>query len=158
LQQYNALLDVLISGSGEAALYREVLTDEAARNAGQECEVKIGTEFKAISLSRPAYEKLRALPKPTDKATAHYLARTLQAFELSGVALDAGKRAEARKLADRISELTRPSRPTFPKASARSPSLRRNSRGCRPTTSSRTSRKRTGALRCAPTPPTICRS
>ena len=106
LQQFDAYAEVLQGGWGEAALYREVLPDEAARTAAQDCEVKIGTEFNALTLSRPIYEKLKAMPAPADKPTALYLKRTLQGFELSGVALDDAKRAEARKLADRISELT----------------------------------------------------
>lgn len=115
LQQFDDLLNVLIGANGEAGLYREVLVDEAARSAAQDCEVKVGTEFNAVTLSRPIYEKLKALPAPADKPSAFYLQRTLQAFELSGVALDADKRVEARKLADRISELTTSFQANIPK-------------------------------------------
>ncbi|UUR09032.1 hypothetical protein [Sphingomonas glaciei] len=115
LQQFDDLLNVLIGASGEATLYREVLVDDAARTAAQDCEVKVGTEFNAVTLSRPIYEKLKALPTPADKASAFYLQRMLQAFELSGVALDADKRVEARRLADRISELTTTFQANIPK-------------------------------------------
>ncbi|GAA4006538.1 M3 family metallopeptidase [Sphingomonas humi] len=115
LQQFDMLVNVLYAASGEAGLYREVLVDKAARDAAQDCEVKVGTEFNALSLSRPIYEKLKAVPPQADKATAFYLRRTLQQFELSGVALDTDKRAEARKLADRISELTTEFQANIPK-------------------------------------------
>lgn len=115
LQQFDKLLEVLIGASGEAGLYREVLVDDSARTAAQDCEVKVGSEFNAVSLSRPIFEKLKALPQPADRPSAYFLQRTLQAFELSGVALDADKRAEARKLADRISELTTTFQANIPK-------------------------------------------
>ncbi|WP_426267728.1 M3 family metallopeptidase [Sphingomonas sp. LHG3443-2] len=115
LQQFDKLLEVLIGASGEAGLYREVLVDDAARNAAQDCEVKVGTEFNAVSLSRPIYDKLKALPQPNDRSSAFFLQRTLQSFELSGVALDGDNRAEARKLADRISELSTTFQANIPK-------------------------------------------
>lgn len=106
LQRYDDLNNILSSGSGEAGLYREVMVDAARRDAGAACEVRLSQAGNALSLSRPIYDRLKAIPqKGLDAATKLYLARTLSGFERSGVALPAQQREEARRLSDQIAEI-----------------------------------------------------
>lgn len=106
LQRYDDLSQVLSGGAGEYGLYREVMADAARRDAGAACEVRLSQAGNALSLSRPMYDRLKAIPqKGLDAPTRLYLTRTLQGFERSGVALPEKQREEARKLSDRISEV-----------------------------------------------------
>jgi len=106
LQRYDDLSQVLSGGSGEFTLYREAMADAARRDAGGACEVRLSQAGNALSLSRPLYDRLKAIPqKGLDAATKLYLTRTLGGFERAGVALPDKQREEARKLSDRISEV-----------------------------------------------------
>lgn len=105
LQAYDDLQNLIAALSGEATLYREVMGDEARRKVGAECEVKVASAANKLSLSRPVYERLKAIDATAaDPATRLYLARALAAFERSGVALDAAGRAEVQGLQDQISQ------------------------------------------------------
>jgi thimet oligopeptidase len=58
-------------------------------------------------LSRPIYERLKAVEVPAgDASTQLYLTRTLQGFERAGIALDPAGRAKAQALTDEVSALT----------------------------------------------------
>lgn len=106
LQRFDDLSHVLAGGGGEFTLYRQVMGDAARRDAGGACEVRLSRAGNALSLSRPIYDRLNAIPqKGLDAATKLYLTRILQGFERSGVALPQQQREEARKLSDRISEI-----------------------------------------------------
>lgn len=106
LQSYDDLTNIMQSGQGEFGLYRQVMADEARRDAGAACEVRLSQAGNALSLSRPIYDRLKAIAqKGLDAPTRLYLTRTLQGFERSGVALPGPQREEARKLSDRISEI-----------------------------------------------------
>lgn len=106
LRTYDNLSDLVGAASGEATLFREVATTAASRDAGQECEVRLSAEGTKLSLSRPIYERLKAIDaSKADAATQYYLRRTLAGFERSGVALDAPGRARVQKVADEISAL-----------------------------------------------------
>ncbi len=115
LKQYDRLLQVLGEGNAEAGLMREVLDDAAARTAAQACEVRLDSEANALGLSRPIFDKLKVLPPPADAPTRLYLTRILAGFERNGVALDPAGRAEARRLSDRISELSNAFTANIPK-------------------------------------------
>ncbi len=106
LKAYDDLVDLIGSGSGEATIYREVMADKARREAGGACEVALSSEASKLSLSRPIYDRLKAIDiASADAPTRYYLTRTLAAFERSGVALDPAGRARAQALADRIAEV-----------------------------------------------------
>ncbi|QIK78215.1 Zn-dependent oligopeptidase [Sphingomonas piscis] len=106
LRAYDHIYDILGAASGEATLFREVATSDEARKAGQECEVRLSAEGTKIGLSRPIYDRLKAIDADAqDAQTRFYLARALGDFERSGVALDEAGRAKAQKISDEISSL-----------------------------------------------------
>jgi thimet oligopeptidase len=105
LAAYDKISELLSDGVGEVGFYRQVSPTAASRDAGEKCEVRLASEGTKLSLSRPVYEHLKAMPTPADGPTKHYLTRTLGAFERAGIALDPAGRAKAQALSDEISKL-----------------------------------------------------
>jgi thimet oligopeptidase len=106
LTAYDKIYQLLADGSGEATLYREVSPSEASRTAGEECEVRVAAEFTKLNLSRPIYERLKAIPTPADEQTKWYLTRVLGGFERAGIGLDEAGRAKAQELSEREAKLS----------------------------------------------------
>ena len=107
LAAFDKLGKVIGDGGGEVGFYREVAITPAAREAGEKCEVRMASEGTKVSLSRPIYERLKAVKAPAgDAATQLYLTRTLAGFERAGIALDAAGRDRAQALSDEVSKLT----------------------------------------------------
>ena len=116
LAAYDKLGEVIGDGGGEAGFYREVAMTAAARTAAQKCENRMASEGTKLSLSRPIYERLKAIPAPaSDAPTQLYLKRTLSAFERAGIALDAAGRAKAQVLSDKASKLATEFEANIPK-------------------------------------------
>jgi thimet oligopeptidase len=116
LAPYDALQELLGDAGGESAVYRQVSPSAESRSAGEKCEVRISSESTKLSLSRPIYERLKAIAPPADDApTKLYLERTLGAFERAGIALDPAGRAKAQALSDEISQLTTQFEANIPK-------------------------------------------
>jgi len=106
LKRFDQLSAMLASASGEATLYRETGLDDARRAAGGACEVRIAAIANRIALSRPIYDRLKAIPQTgADAPTRLFLARALGDFERSGVALPEAQRKQAQALADHLAEL-----------------------------------------------------
>ena len=106
LQAYDDIGLLLGSAGGEFGLYREVMADDARRSAGGACEVRIGAESNKLGLSRPIYDRLKAIDMAgADAPTKLYLTRTLQAFERAGVALPPAERAKVQAMQDHLAEL-----------------------------------------------------
>jgi thimet oligopeptidase len=106
LTAYDELTAILGSGSGEFTLYQQVMADQERRDAGADCQVRLATIASEISLSRPIYDRLKAIDAGSaDEPTKWYLSRTLQGFERSGVALDEAKRARVQELNEKLAEL-----------------------------------------------------
>jgi len=105
LTAYDQINELLNDGNGEASFYRQVSPTAASREAGQNCEVRISSEQTKLSLSRPIYDHLKAIPTPADAATKLYLTRILGAFERAGIALDPAGRTKAQALSDEASKL-----------------------------------------------------
>jgi thimet oligopeptidase len=115
LAAYDKLNEVLSDGNGEAGFYRQVSPTAASREAGEKCEVRMASEQTKLSLSRPIYEHLKAIPTPPDAATKLYLSRIISAFERAGIGLDAAGRAKAQALADEASNLSTTFEANIPK-------------------------------------------
>src|SRR5690606_21764408 len=99
LARYDALTALIGAGSGEFTLYQQVMADQERRDAGAACQVRLATLGSEISLSRPIYDRLKAIDASgADDATEWYLSRTLSGFERSGVALDDARRAHVQEL------------------------------------------------------------
>jgi len=106
LKRFDRLSAMLASASGEATLYRETGLDDARRAAGGACEVRIAAIANRIALSRPIYDRLKAIPQTgADAPTRLFLTRALGDFERSGVALPEAQRRQAQALADHLAEL-----------------------------------------------------
>ncbi len=105
LQRYDDINNLIAGGASEFALYREVMADDARRQAGANCEVKLSAANTNLNLSRRVYDRLKAIdPARADDSTRLYLKRALGSFERAGVALPTEQRAKAQSLQNRISE------------------------------------------------------
>jgi thimet oligopeptidase len=112
---YDKIYELIADGSGEATLYRETGMTNAARNAGQKCEVAISNQANKLALSRPIYERLKAIPIPADAPTALYLKRQIEGFDRSGIGLNTAGRAKAQAVADEVSSLSSAFEANIPK-------------------------------------------
>jgi len=101
LNAFDRIYQLLGDASGEATLYRESMPSEASRTAGEKCEVRIAAEYTKLSLSRPIYERVKAIAAPSDAPTKWYLSRVLGSFERSGIGLHAAARAKGQELSER---------------------------------------------------------
>jgi len=116
LATFDQIVQLMISGVLEAQLYREVSATPESRSAGERCEVRIGTEFNKLFLSRPIYEHIKAIKAPSDDPVVQrYLTNVLGNFERSGIGLDADGRAKAQALSDDIAKLTTAFEANIPK-------------------------------------------
>jgi len=115
LAAYDRINELISDGNGEVGFYRQVSPTAASREAGETCETRMSSENTKLSLSRPIYEHLKAIPTPTDAATKLYLSRTLSAFERAGIGLDAAGRAKAQALSDQASKLSTEFEANIPK-------------------------------------------
>ncbi|QGN53326.1 M3 family metallopeptidase [Novosphingobium sp. Gsoil 351] len=106
LQGFDDLSNMIGAFAGEATLYREAMGDDARRSAGADCEVRAAAAASKLGLSRPIYDRLKAIdPTKADAGTRLYLARTLAAYERAGIAKPEAERKRVQALQDRISEL-----------------------------------------------------
>ena len=115
LADFDHLTQLLTGAGGEATVYRETGKSAAARSAGEKCEVRIASEFTKLSLSRPVYERIKAIAPPADAQTQLYLTRVLGGFERAGIALDDAGRAKAQALTDEVSKLSTEFEANIPK-------------------------------------------
>ena len=102
---YDDLSNLLGSASGEMETISAVSPVEGVRDAAKTCISKISEVSTQISLSRPLYDRLSAIPQdglPTP--IEHVLARTLLEFRLSGVDKDAATRAKVEALQKEITD------------------------------------------------------
>jgi thimet oligopeptidase len=106
LAPYDEMIALITAGQGDFGLYQQVMADKPRRDAGADCLVRLATLTSKISLSRPMYDRLKAIKATVaDAATAWYLTRTLQGFERAGVALDEAKRARVQQLNEELARL-----------------------------------------------------
>ncbi|HYD24333.1 MAG TPA: M3 family metallopeptidase [Croceibacterium sp.] len=106
LVRYDEMTALIGAGLGDFTLYQQVMADQARRDAGANCQVKIASLASEISLSRPIYDRLKAIDAAgADAATSWYLTRTLAGFERSGVALDDAGRARVQQLNEELARL-----------------------------------------------------
>lgn len=102
---YDDLSNLLVSASGEMETISAVSPVEAVRDAAKACISQISEISTQISLSRPIYDRLAAIPQEgLPVPTAHVLGRTLLEFRLSGVDKDAGTRAKVEALQKEITD------------------------------------------------------
>ena len=103
---YDALLSVLSGGGGEMSLVSETNPAEPIRTAAQNCVQKISDLGTAISLSRPIYDRLAAIPAAKlDPKSSYTLKKQLTDYRTAGVDKDAPTRAKVEALQKEITEI-----------------------------------------------------
>ncbi len=102
-QAYDTLQLVLGDAGNEMGLIMQVAPDKAVRDAAETCVPKLADLGSAVSLSRPIYDRLAAIPtKGLDKKTAYTLSHQLLEYKLSGVDKDDATRAKVKDLNTQI--------------------------------------------------------
>jgi len=103
LVRYDELGALFNGGFGEFGLYQEVMADDARRDAGGECQVRLSAEVSKLGLSRPVYDRLAAIDASGEDApTQHYLKLALESYVRGGVSLPDEQRAEVQALQEKI--------------------------------------------------------
>lgn len=97
----NALTEDL---AGPVYLLSNVHPDKAMRDASEACELRWQNFFSTLNQNKKLYQAARKVT-PRDAIDRRFLKLTLDAFEDSGVGLPADKRARAKAIADRVTEL-----------------------------------------------------
>jgi thimet oligopeptidase len=102
-RRFDDLTLVLDAAGNDAGLLAEVAPDEPRREAARACQAKVGDAGTAISLSRPIYDRLKAIDVSRADATAKLLlTRALKGYERAGVALDDAGRGKVGQIQSSI--------------------------------------------------------
>ncbi len=103
---YDDLSNLLTATSSEMDTVSATNPDEGVRNAAKDCISKVSDFSTKLSLSRPIYDRLAAIPKPVDGTpTAFILNKTLLQFRLGGVDKDADTRHKIEDLQKEITDI-----------------------------------------------------
>jgi thimet oligopeptidase len=97
----NALAEDL---AGPVYLLTNVHPDKAMRDASEACELRWQNFFSTLGQNEKLYRAARQV-KARDPIDREFVKTTLEAFEDAGVSLPAAKRARAKAINDRITEL-----------------------------------------------------
>ncbi len=102
-QAYDTLQLVMNDAGSEMGLILQVSPIKAVRDAAEACAPKLADLNSAVSLSRPIYDRLSAIPtKGLDKKTAYTLSHQLLEYKLSGVDKDQATRNKIQDLNAKI--------------------------------------------------------
>lgn len=102
LRRFDDLSHVLYAINSDAAIIEQTGATAEIRDAARACEAAIGSRVTAVSLSRPIYDRLMAVPKSADPTARRILTRTLDAYRRAGVAGDAAARTRITALQEKI--------------------------------------------------------
>lgn len=104
LRAFDALQNVLAAAQGDSDLVSQTNLSPAARDAARACAERVYALHTEINLSRPIYDRLRAIDaSDADPTTRYLLARALAQYERAGVGASTLIRGRLRELQDRIS-------------------------------------------------------
>lgn len=102
---YDHLALILSDGSSEMYLISETNPDDKIRAAAEACVQKLAALGTEVSLSRPIYDRLSAIPTTgLDTKTAYTLNKQLVSYRLAGVDKDEATRAKVTQLQKEIVE------------------------------------------------------
>ena len=104
LDEWNRLSMATGDLDGPLSLIANVSTDRATRDAADACSLKYQPFQTELFQSEPLYRRVLAL-HPADAVQKQYRQDLLDAFEDSGVTLDADKRARVRDINKRITDV-----------------------------------------------------
>jgi thimet oligopeptidase len=98
-QAFDTLSLIVGDASNELYLVSETNTSKDVRDAAEACLPKLSDLGTAISLSRPIYDRLAAIPtQGLDEKTAYIIGKTLTQYKLAGVDKDDATRAKVTEL------------------------------------------------------------
>ena len=105
-RRFDDLWIVLRAASRDANILASTSPDAAIRTAGRDCLARATRAEDAVQLSRPLYERLKAIAlDDADAETRHVLARRLGDFDRAGVSRDEATRLRIAAHNDAISAL-----------------------------------------------------
>jgi thimet oligopeptidase len=102
LRRFDDLMRVLQSAQFDASIVDQTGATAPLRDAARACQADVGNRINAVGLSRPIYDKLKAVPQPSEPTARRILVRVLKAYERTGVAGDAAARARITSLQEKI--------------------------------------------------------
>ena len=102
---YESIADVLASTAAEMGTISDTNPQKPVRDAAQSCISRVAAARTDISLSRPLYDRLAAIPVAgLPKPTAYVLKKVLLQYRLGGVDQDAAGRAKVAGLKKEITD------------------------------------------------------
>ncbi len=105
-RQQDALAMLIDAINSDSQLLAEIAPDDARRDAARACQERVDAASNATSLSRPLYDRLKAIDQARLDPTARYLlTRKLASLDRAGVSRDADTRAKITAINMQISEL-----------------------------------------------------
>ena len=106
LRAYDDLQALYYFSGAEFYSFGQSADSAEKRAAGVDCYQRLESVITDVVLSRPLYERLKAIDASAeDEETRYYLARTLADYERSGVGFDDAKRAQIKALQDELTRL-----------------------------------------------------
>ena len=106
LQRYDDIVGLIQDGLGEFTLYQQVMADKARRDAGGDCQVRLAALASKVSLSRPIYDRLKAIDvAKADAESRYYLKLTLASYVRGGVSLPPEQRDQVQALQEKIAKV-----------------------------------------------------
>jgi thimet oligopeptidase len=104
--QYDALSKLASAGYNDVNLLNETHPNADIRAAGEACIQRLSAFFTEISLSRPIYDRLAAIPASSlDETDSFVLARALGDYRRAGVDRDDATRARIAELSNQITDI-----------------------------------------------------
>jgi thimet oligopeptidase len=104
LNEWDDITIELENAVGPVAVMNNLHPEQKVRDAAQDCLVKISSFETEIFQNEKLFQRVSAV-KPGNPAQTRFRLDLIEAFEDSGVALPKEKRARAKELSDRLSEL-----------------------------------------------------
>lgn len=105
-RDYDALANLLSSIANEMGVVEATNPAKPIRDAARDCVSRAADALTAVSLSRPIYDRLAAIPRTgLDPATGYALDKTLRDYRLAGVDRDAATRAKVAALQKEITDV-----------------------------------------------------
>ncbi len=107
LGRHDALATLIGAVNNDVGLLAEVAPDDARRDAARDCQARVDAANNATDLSRPLYDRLKAIdPAKLDATSRFILTRKLAALDRAGVSRDSDTRAKITGINMQISELS----------------------------------------------------
>ena len=106
LKAYDDMAALSYFGGAEFYSFSQSADTAEKRAAGVDCYERLDAIGTDVALSRPVYDRLKAIDaSAADESTRYYLAKTIADYDRSGVGFDDAKRAQIKALQDELTML-----------------------------------------------------